>query len=188
LRVIFGLGNPGRSYQLTRHNAGFLLLDYIQDQYNIPFRPGKGDYYFCDLRISGERVFLVKPTTFMNNSGLAVNQFLNYFKVDIDDAIIAYDDYHLPLGTLRFRNNGSAGGHNGIKSIIAHLGSQEFNRLKIGIGDQFKDPVSFVLSKFAKKELTVLEEILPEAYNGINLWLTSGINQAMNEYNRSFNQ
>ncbi len=188
MRVIFGLGNPGRSYHLTRHNVGFLLLDYIAGDYNIPFRPGKGDYYYCDLHISGERVMLVKPTTFMNNSGLAVNQFLNYYKVDLDDALVVYDDYHLPLGTLRFRRSGSAGGHNGVKSIIAHLGTQDFDRLRIGIGDQFNDPVSFVLSKFSKKELTVLEDILPEAYNGIKLWLTSGIDNAMNEYNRSFNQ
>jgi PTH1 family peptidyl-tRNA hydrolase len=124
----------------------------------------------------------------MNNSGLAVNQFLNYYKVDPADALIVYDDYHLPFATLRFRGSGSAGGHNGIKSIIAHLGTQEFDRLRIGIGDQFKDSVNFVLSKFSKKELSVLEELLPEAYNGIKLWLSSGIDNAMNQYNRSFNQ
>jgi len=188
LRVIIGLGNPGRSYHLTRHNVGFLLLDYIAGDYKIPFRPGKGDYYYCDLRISGERVALVKPTTYMNNSGLAVKQFLNYYKIDLADCLIVYDDYHLPLGTLRFRRSGSAGGHNGIKSIIAHLGTQDFDRLRIGIGDQFKDSVSFVLSKFSKKELSVLEEVIPEAYNGVKLWLKSGIDSAMNEYNRSFNQ
>jgi PTH1 family peptidyl-tRNA hydrolase len=188
LRVIFGLGNPGRSYQLTRHNIGFILLDHIQGFSNIPFRPGKGDYYYCDLRISDERVMLVKPTTYMNNSGLAVAQFLNYYKVDLSDALIVYDDYHLPFATLRFRGNGSAGGHNGVKSIIAHLGTQQFDRLRIGIGDQFKDSVNFVLSKFTKKELSILEDLLPEAYNGIKVWLASGLDAAMNQYNRSFNQ
>ena len=188
MRVIFGLGNPGKSYHLTRHNIGFILLDHIQNSYNVPFRPGKGDYYYCDLRISGERVMLVKPTTFMNNSGLAINQFLNYYKVDVNDSIVIYDDYHLPFGSLRFRQNGSAGGHNGIKSIIAHLGTKEFDRLKIGIGGQFKDPVNFVLSRFAKKELSDLEEILPEAFNGIKLWLKSGIGSTMNDYNRSINK
>lgn len=185
MRAIFGLGNPGNRYRLTRHNIGFILLDYIQSQFEIPFSPGKGDYYFCKVYYSGNPVLLVKPTTYMNRSGLAVYQVLKYFPIEADDILVVYDDFHLSFGKLRFRAKGSAGGHNGIKSIISHLHSEEFDRLKIGIGSAFDDSVDFVLSKFAKDERKEIDSVMKTAYDGIKVWLESGVEEAMNEYNRN---
>lgn len=186
MEVVFGLGNPGIRYRSTRHNIGFILLDYIIKDLGIPFRPGKGDYYFCELDLRGHKVLLVKPTTYMNNSGAAVGQVMEYFSVREDEILVVYDDFHLQLGVLRFRRKGSDGGHNGIKSIIAHLGTQNFNRLRIGIGGDFDDSIDFVLSSFGKDEQQKLELVLKHASDGIKIWLDEGIDRAMNEYNRNF--
>jgi PTH1 family peptidyl-tRNA hydrolase len=185
VRVIFGLGNPGRKYQLTRHNIGYLFLDYIQSITKIPFSPGKGDYYFGRTEISDTPLLLIKPTTYMNLSGRAVLQVIEMFEIDIEDIIVVYDDYHLPFGTIRIRPRGSSGGHNGINSIIEHLETDEFDRLKIGIGTQFENSVDFVLSKFDKTELNQLEPLMRNAYKALNEWLINGINSAMNKYNRN---
>jgi PTH1 family peptidyl-tRNA hydrolase len=185
VRVIFGLGNPGRQYQFTRHNIGFLFLDYLQNSTKIPFNPGKGDYYFGEVELNNKHLILVKPTTYMNLSGKAVVQVLNNYEAVIEDILIVYDDYNLPFGTLRFRSKGSAGGHNGIKSIIEHLDSENFSRLKIGIGSNFEDSVDFVLSRFNKEEKDQLEPLMRNAHEALNEWLLNGINSAMNRYNRN---
>ncbi len=186
MRIVFGLGNPGKRYFFTRHNIGFILLDYIREQYKIPFRPGKGDYYFLRFEIDDEPVMLVKPTTFMNLSGIAVRQVLERFPVDLDKILVVLDDFQLPFGSLRFRKKGSDGGHNGLKSIIENLGSEEFSRLRVGIGDHFEDPVDFVLSEFDAREKEQLKELLPIAHQGIVVWIREGIEQAMNRFNRQF--
>ncbi len=186
MEVVFGLGNPGIRYRSTRHNIGFILLDYIIKDLGIPFRPGKGDYYFCELDLRGHEVLLVKPTTYMNNSGAAVRQVMEYFSVREDEILVVYDDFYLQLGVLRFRRKGSDGGHNGIKSIIADLESQNFSRLRIGIGGDFDDSIDFVLSSFDKDEQQKLELVLKHANDGIKIWLDDGIDRAMNEYNRNF--
>lgn len=183
--AVFGLGNPGRKYQNSRHNIGFITLDYIQNQFKVPFLPGKGDYYFAEISIAGEGILLIKPYTFMNHSGRAVVQALERFSLDIEDILIVYDDFNLPFGTLRFRKRGSDGGHNGIKSILYHLETQTFDRLKIGIGDTFENSVEFVLTPFSEDEQKQIKLLVEQAYQGIRTWIREGIDQAMNDYNRN---
>lgn len=185
MKLIVGLGNPGKKYRLTRHNIGFMVLDYFSTKQNLVFKAGKGNYYFAKEYFSAEDVFLVKPTTYMNRSGQAVRQVLDYFKIDIADLLVVYDDFHLSMGELRFRARGSSGGHNGIQSIIDHLQTQDFQRLKIGIGNDFKDAVNFVLTPFNKKEQELLEIIIPIAAEAVSCWLKKGIETAMNLYNRN---
>lgn len=182
--MICGLGNPDRRYRLTRHNIGFIFLEYIQKQLNISFKPGKGKYNYCKTEIDNQPVLLIQPLTYMNLSGLAVSQALGYFKLNSNDLLIIYDDFHLPFGELRFRKKGSSGGHNGIDSIIYYMESEVFDRLKIGIGDDFEDSVNFVLSKLSKKEQDQIELIMKSAYKAMNVWLTQGIDVAMNQFNR----
>jgi len=184
VRALIGLGNPGRQYALTRHNIGFIFLDFIQKEHNILFRPGKGDYYFAETGIAQEDVLLVKPVTFMNRSGLAVIQVLEHFNIQPKDVLIVYDDFHLPFGVLRFRPKGSAGGHKGMESIIYYLQNEAVERLRIGIGQPDTKEADFVLSNFTEEEQGVLPDILKAAYDGIETWLKFGINAAMNRYNR----
>ncbi len=187
MHVIFGLGNPGKRYLNTRHNIGFILLDYIQSIYKVPFRAGKGDYYFMQFELEHETVLCVKPTTYMNLSGVAVRQVVEQFDVDLNNILVVLDDFQLPFGTLRFRKKGSAGGHNGLKSIIAELGTETFARLRFGIGDDFEDPIDFVLSDFTPSEIEGLREVLlPAAHQGIVVWVKEGIDQAMSQFNRQF--
>lgn len=183
MNILVGLGNPGRKYSLTRHNIGFLLLDFIAEKFTIPFSAGKGDYYFGQGYIDSDPVLLVKPTTYMNNSGFAVNQLKETFEFDITKLLVVYDDFHLSFGTIRFRSKGSDAGHNGIKSIIYHLETDVFPRLKLGIGSTFDNPVDFVLSKFEEGELSELPKFFDCALNGIKSWITLGIDSAMNNHN-----
>ena len=183
--VIIGLGNPGKKYSLTRHNVGFLLLDFIADKFNIPFRAGKGDYYFVQLKIDNQECLLIKPTTFMNNSGLVFDQLEEHFFADLEKMLLVYDDFHLPYGRIRFRKKGSDAGHNGIKSVIYYLGSNEFDRLKIGIDNDFDTPIDHVLSSFNEDEFKEFPKILSSAYKGIETWVSSGIDLAMNNHNRN---
>lgn len=182
---IVGLGNPGRRYILTRHNAGFLVLDKIAETLSIPFSPGKGDYYFLESEIEEKSAILIKPSTYMNNSGMIFQQLANFFEFKPDNLLIVYDDFHLPFGTIRFRSKGSDAGHNGIKSIIYHLQSNEFSRLRIGIGSDFVVSIDHVLSPFNQTEMTNLPEILDEAFTGIKTWIKNGIHTAMNNHNRN---
>lgn len=186
MKVICGLGNPGRRYRLTRHNIGFIFLEYIQKQLNISFEPGKGEYNYCEAELDNQPILLIQPLTYMNLSGLAINQVLEYFDKNSDDLLVIYDDFHLPFGELRFRKKGSSGGHNGIESIIYQLQSEIFARLKIGIGNEFKNSVDFVLSKFNRKERNQLELIMKQAHEAVGIWLTQGIDVAMNQFNRKF--
>ena len=185
MRALIGLGNPGRQYALTRHNIGFIFLDFIQHKVNIPFSPGKGDYYFSEVSFGQQEVVLIKPTAYMNNSGLAVRQVMEYFSILQEDLLIIYADFHLPFGTLRFRAKGSDAGHNGIKPIIYELESELFSRLKIGIGSAFSDAVDFVLSDFSKAETEQLETLFKTALLGVESWIEYGIDRAMNFYNRN---
>ncbi len=183
--VIIGLGNPEKKYSFTRHNIGFLVLDFIAEKLKIPFRAGKGDYYFSLCEINSQECLLVKPTTYMNNSGLVLDQIEENFSVELEKMLIVYDDFHLPFGTIRFRKKGSDAGHNGIKSLIYYLASDEFDRLKIGIDSDFDNPIDHVLGKFDENEFKDLPKILSYAYNGVETWLSSGIDSAMNNHNRN---
>lgn len=185
MRLIFGLGNPGNRYIFTRHNIGFFALDFIASQFKIPFQPGKGDYLFCEVAIANTAVILIKPTTYMNHSGLAVQQACEFFAAELDQILVIYDDFYLDFGQLRFRNKGSAGGHNGIESVIYHLQSELIGRLRIGIGNEFEDSVDFVLSEFLEEEKKELPQLMKATMEGVTICIKDGMEKAMNHYNRN---
>lgn len=154
MRVIFGIGNPGSKYQNNRHNVGFLLLDYFAGKYSLSFQPSKGSYYFCEGNISGNNFMLVKPTTYVNNSGIAAAELNEKFNLNLDDFLVIHDDINLEVSTLKVKVSGSDGGHNGISSLIYNFASNKFPRLRIGIGKNFKkgEMAEYVLSDFNNSE------------------------------------
>lgn len=185
MKIIVGLGNPERKYDGTRHNIGFSVIDSICDEYHISLdiRKHKG---LCGKGvIGGEKAVLVKPLTYMNLSGECVREVVDYYKVQPQDVIVIFDDISLPPGKIRIRPKGSAGGHNGIKSIISHLNSDEFWRIKCGVGDKPKgfDLADYVLSRFTKEELVDIEEEKKRAVAACECMIAQGINEAMNQYN-----
>ena len=185
MKLIAGLGNIGEKYCFTRHNAGFMFLDKFALNNHLTFREEKKlKCYMTKYRYNNEDLILIKPTTFMNLSGESIIAVMNYYKIDIDDLIVIFDDLSLNLGRIRFRANGSDGGHNGIKSIIKHLGTQNFTRLKIGIGPQPPIPSeNFVLQNFSQNELTILKETLNRSIEGLEFYLNNGIEKTQNMYN-----
>lgn len=181
MKLITGLGNIGEKYCFTRHNAGFMVLDKWALDNNVSFKEDKK--LKCFITKLGENI-LIKPTTFMNLSGEAVRAVMDYYKIDVKDILIVYDDIALDLGRIRFRANGSDGGHNGIKSIIKHVGTKEFDRLKIGIGPQPNIPSeNYVLQNFPKDKLHELKEVIKRADEAIEFYLDNGIQKAQNQYN-----
>ncbi len=185
MKLITGLGNIGDKYCFTRHNAGFMLVDKIALDNNLTFKTeSKLKCMMTKLRYKDEDIILAKPTTFMNLSGEAVSAIINYYKIDIKDIIIVYDDIALDLGRIRLRANGSDGGHNGIKSIIKHLGTKDFNRIKIGIGPQPPIPSeNYVLQNFPKEHLDLLKETLKKAQDAAFFLIDNGIEKAQNKFN-----
>lgn len=187
-QLIVGLGNPGAKYSKTRHNVGFDVLDQLSKRWQVPLseqRRYQGEFGE-GFAAPGQKVRLLKPTTYMNRSGQSVRAVVDWFKLSPQSVFVIYDDMDLPLGRLRLRLSGSAGGHNGIKSLIAHLGTQEFPRLRIGIGapkGADGEVVSHVLGKFSPTEAKVLEEILYLTVQASELALKSGVEMAMNRYN-----
>lgn len=183
--IIVGLGNPGSKYAGTRHNIGYEVVDKLVERHSARLGPGKGPFHVGTVRHHGEKLLLVKPTTYMNRSGDAVAKALNWYKVDISDCLICYDDLNLPIGSIRLRPKGSAGGHNGIKDIIRKVGSDQFPRLRIGIGDDFYegDQVNYVLSRFSDDELQTMEQTLDRACDAAIAFVDHGIDDAMNNYN-----
>lgn len=181
MKLIVGLGNVGEKYCFTRHNAGFMVLDKLVLDNNFSFR--EENKLKCFLAKSND-VMYIKPTTFMNLSGEAVRAVMDYYKIDVKDILIVYDDIALDLGRLRFRANGSDGGHNGIKSIISHVGTKEFDRLKFGIGPQPNIPSeNYVLQNFPKDQLDTLKEALKRADEAIKFYLENDIQKAQNKFN-----
>ena len=181
MKLITGLGNIGDKYCFTRHNAGFMVLDKWALDNNISFKEEKKLKCFIAKM---ENNLLIKPTTFMNLSGEAVRAVMDYYKIDVKDILIVYDDIALDLGRIRFRANGSDGGHNGIKSIIKHVGTKEFDRLKIGIGPQPNIPSeNYVLQNFPKEQHDELKNILIKADKAIEFYLENGIQKAQNQFN-----
>lgn len=185
MKVIVGLGNPERKYDGTRHNIGFSVIDRICDEYSIPLDIRKHKGLCGKGSIAGEKVVLVKPLTYMNLSGECVREVLDYYKLTPQDVIVIFDDISLPVGKIRIRPKGSAGGHNGIKNIIAHLNSEEFPRIKCGIGDKPKgyELVDYVLSQFTEEELSDIDEERQKAVKACECIILQGINEAMNQYN-----
>ncbi|MGT2667463.1 aminoacyl-tRNA hydrolase [Streptococcus rifensis] len=176
-KMIVGLGNPGSKYHETRHNVGFMLVDKLAKAANETFTEDKVfKAEIATIRLNGEKIFLVKPTTFMNKSGEAVHALVTYFGLDIADVIIVYDDLDMEVGKVRFRQKGSAGGHNGIKSIIAHLGTQEFDRVKIGIGRP-KNGVPIhhhVLTRFENDDYIAILNALDRVDSAVNFYFQEG--------------
>lgn len=194
MKLITGLGNPGSKYASTRHNAGFIALDNLASKLGVVFRPGRGDFYLASGKYMGEEFFLLKPATYMNNSGIAVAQFFeNYSALEPDkNLLVVHDDFNIPLGTVRVRQKGSDGGHNGVAGIIYHLNSDAFPRMRIGIGnndilkkDEFVD---FVLSDFLPNEIDTINKLIPVFNDCILSFLTEDIKITMNKFNRNFLQ
>lgn len=183
MKVIVGLGNPGRKYSDTRHNIGFRVLEEIARRYSIEKEESRFDAIIGHIRIGGEKVLLVKPLTYMNLSGKAVQPLMRWFKLNLGDLIVIYDDMDLPSGTLRLRPQGGSGGHKGMASIIDRLGSQEFARIRIGIGRPDDEAIDWVLGKFSPTEQKLMEEAISQAASAVECWVKQGIDQAMNEYN-----
>ncbi len=185
MKLIVGLGNIGNKYTFTRHNAGFMLVDSIALNSDLTFRENSRlKCIMTNLRNGVDDYLLIKPTTFMNLSGEAVRAVMDYYKIPIEDVLIVYDDLSLEIGKIRFRANGSDGGHNGIKSVIQHLGTKDVARLKIGIGPQPNMPSEvFVLQNFSKEELETLKGALTKAKEGIACYFKEGIATAQNRYN-----
>ena len=185
MKLIAGLGNVGTKYTFTRHNAGFMLIDSIVLNAGLTMKENSRlKCYIAKFSNDGEDYILMKPTTFMNLSGEAVRTVADYYKIGVNDILIVFDDLSLELGKIRFRANGSDGGHNGIKSVIQHMGTKDIARLKIGIGPQPQIPSEvFVLQNFSQDELNKLKETLSIAKEGIVCYFRNGIQEAQNKYN-----
>ena len=184
--IIAGLGNPGREYENTRHNAGFMVLDALADKLGADISERKHKALCGKAVIGGQKVILLKPQTYMNSSGESIRAAADYYKVAPEDILVIYDDISLAPGQLRIRAKGSAGGHNGIKSIIAHLGTQEFPRVKVGIGENppRMDLADYVLGHFSEGEKRIMADAVKEAADAVCEIVNMGIEQAMNDHNR----
>ena len=185
--LIVGLGNPTAKYEKTRHNAGFDVIDAIADKYGIELNLRKGKAFCGTGYIEGQKVMLAKPQTYMNLSGESLRELVNYYKIDEEhELLVIYDDISLDVGQLRIRKKGSAGGHNGIKNIIANLGTDVFPRIKIGVGEKPKkyDLADYVLGHFSKEDRELMEEGYDRADHAVGMILNGEIEAAMNQYNR----
>ena len=184
MKLIVGLGNPGAQYKGTRHNIGFAVIDEIARRAAVGFESAPAEAVIARWRRPEGGALLAKPLTFMNLSGQAVGEIARYFKVDVPDVLIVVDEVQLPLGRLRARARGSAGGHNGLKSVIAHLGD-DFSRLRIGVGrgEQQRDLADHVLSRFEKEEAAEVERMTTRAADAAEMFITSGIEAVMNAFN-----
>ncbi len=186
MKLLVTLGNPGTKYKMTRHNVGFMFADMLADKYNFQFsQNSKFDAEISKININSNEILVAKPQTYMNLSGVAVRKIMTFYKLDISDLFVVYDDISLNLGKIRFRAKGSDGGHNGIKSVILETKSDSFHRLKIGIGPQppYMKSESFVLGNFEKENAKLLEETLKMAIEGFEYYLQTDIQSAQNKYN-----
>ena len=185
--IIAGLGNPTKEYDNTRHNIGFAAIDALADKYGISVSDVKNKAVMGKGAINGNKVMLLKPLTYMNLSGEAIRAAVDYYKIDEkSELIVIYDDISLDVGQLRIRKKGSAGGHNGIKNIILHLGHDTFQRIKIGVGEKPKgyDLADYVLGHFSGEELAIMKESLEKVCGAVELMLEGDVDAAMNQYNK----
>lgn len=184
--AIVGLGNPGRQYEETKHNVGFRVVDRLAEKHGIAVTKFKNRALMGDGTIAGKRVLLIKPQTFMNLSGESVREIVNFYKIPQDRFVVIFDDTSLPAGSVRIREKGSHGGHNGIRNIIAQMGTEEFWRIKVGIGEKPNgwDLADYVLAKFDADALPLMEQGMDKAVQGVELILSRGIHEAMNRVNQ----
>ncbi len=182
--IIVGLGNPGRKYENTRHNIGFITVDYLASKNNIKVNKIKHKALIGEGMIGGKKVMIVKPQTFMNLSGNSVREIMEYYKEENQNLIVIYDDIDIESGTIRMRKKGSAGTHNGMRSIIYDLMTDDFPRIRIGIGRNENLQLSdYVLQNFSKEEKEVMENAVKSASAAVETWIINSIDSAMNEYN-----
>lgn len=181
--IIAGLGNPGKEYTNTRHNAGYAAVEYLSEKFNVKLNKLKFNSVYGDTFINGEKVMFVKPVTYMNRSGIAIEEIMNFYKVPPENLIVIYDDIDIPLGTLRIRPNGSPGTHNGMKSIINNIGNG-FPRIRIGIGrNEDMDLADYVLQKFSSSEKELVNPIIEKAALAALEIIDSNVENAMQKYN-----
>ena len=180
MKLIVGLGNPGKEYENTRHNIGYMAIDNYLGK--VDFKT-KDNYEFYEKNINNEKILFLKPMTYMNESGQAVRKVLDYYKIKIEDIIVIYDDMDFKVGELKIKKSGSSAGHNGIKSIIKHLGTENFNRIRIGISKPKGDTIDFVLGKFSKEEFETIKLTLNKVNNIINDYLLLDFEKLMSKYN-----
>lgn len=185
MSMIIGLGNVGQEYEKTRHNIGFEVVDHLADTLSAEFRAGEGPFMVADGRYRGRKIVLIKPTTYMNRSGTAVRKALAKYKTDKKESLIIYDDLNLPVGSIRLKPSGSDGGHNGIADINEKLGSRDYPRLRIGIGNEYPrgKQVDFVLSPFDNSELDEVEASVRKAHDAALAFVNTGLERAMNLFN-----
>ena len=181
MNILVGLGNPGRKYANTKHNFGFWIVNKFAEQRSLTFKAGKGDYVIA----KSHDVVCIKPTTYMNNSGLAIAKYCNYHNNFLENLLIIYDDIDLPLGKLKFRSEGGTGGHRGLESVIYHMKSENFCRLKIGISEGIINIPSekYVLLPFKKENNDIIKTIIETTCEGIEYYLSHSINETMNKFN-----
>ena len=185
--IIAGLGNPGEKYEGTRHNAGFIVMDALAEKLGFEMKKLKFKSLCADVSVSGKHCLVMKPSTFMNNSGQAISEAMNYYKLDIEHVVIVYDDISLEPGHMRIRRKGSAGGHNGIKSIIELCGGDQFPRIKIGVGKKPRpdyELADWVLGRFDESDWKKVEEVCENVCAAAELIVSGKISEAMNLYNR----
>lgn len=184
MKLIVGLGNPGKEYEGTRHNCGFMVIDRLAEKLNVNVVQNKFKGLYVKFKYHGEDIILLKPQTYMNLSGESVIAAMQFFKIDKEDLLVIYDDLDMPVGKLRLRKTGSAGGHNGIKNIIAHLNSQDFKRIRVGIDrHKYMKVVDYVLSGFSKLEVNAITQGIENAANAIIDYFDHDFDYIMNRYN-----
>ena len=193
MKLIVGLGNPGKAYVNSRHNLGFQCINQFAREHNITWKGRRAKARVGNGVVAGTFVILAKPSTFMNLSGNSVGPLMRYYKITLSNLLVIYDDLDFPLGTIKLRQGGGSGGHNGIKSIIDHAGSQDFPRIRVGIGQlpdentseppQINQKVSYVLGQFTAREKPVVAEVCAQVSRAIHSFLSEGIDAAMNKYN-----
>lgn len=186
MRIIFGIGNPGKKYDETKHNIGFQILDQFAEKHKLEFRASNKDYYETGSELHASRFLLIKPVTYVNLSGLAAKDVLDKHDVRIEDFLVITDDLNLELGKIRLRKSGGDGGHNGINSIIYQLEDDKFPRLRFGIGNEFEkgNMANFVLSKFTEKELNLIEDDIDFAINLIEEFISGGIQKTLDYFSK----
>ncbi|MFP7474409.1 aminoacyl-tRNA hydrolase [Niallia taxi] len=185
MKLVVGLGNPGKQYEKTRHNIGFEVIDYISKEYGIPLDKSKFKGQYGIGMINGEKAVLLKPLTYMNLSGESIRPIMDYYDIKTEDIVVIYDDLDLPVGKIRLRQKGSSGGHNGIKSTIAHTGTEKFNRIRVGIDrpQNGMKVTDYVLGRFMKEEQEALEIIVKKCSDACEQWMKEPFLQVMNIYN-----
>ena len=190
MKLIVGLGNPGSKYELNRHNVGFLIADYLASLFDLNLTASKRDWYGCEGTYRDNDFYIMKPTTYMNNSGIAVNDFLSIHEIPLRNLLIVFDDFQIPLGTIRVRTKGSDGGHNGISNIIYHLNTLNFPRMRIGIGGEQivtkENYINYVLSNFEKDELERIKTLMPFYKDCILSFISEDIKDTMNKFNKNY--